>query len=196
MLVLTAAFGSVEVALADNTDWPMGEQGEIAQACYDQGDWPCAFDGVMSVYELAVTDGIRCDDGKDEIQDGGQGCGFTVVLLYDLAVKASLDVLPERRRVVSERYLQFLVNYGVPSKKHVAKGLLLGVNALRLDACTAMQDDVCAAESATAVVALIDGQSPEELEKLIETAGTFDDYPLDLRDTIATARQLMEGTQP
>jgi hypothetical protein len=196
IFVLTAVSGSVSIAFADKTDWRLGEQGEIAQACYDQGDWPCAFDGIMTRYEEAIADGLRCDQGRDDVQDGGQGCGLTVALLYDLAVKASVDVPPERRREVSERFLHFLTGYGVPDRKRFSEGVQLGANALRLDACIVLNDQDCATETSVTIKALADAQSPADLDGLIEMALTFDDYPLDLRGSIATARQLTEGTQP
>jgi hypothetical protein len=189
-IILAASTASVTAAD------PASEQFAAGQACYDRGDWPCAFDNLMPVYEEALDDRLRCDQGRDEVQDGGQGCGFTVGLLYDLGVKASVNVLPERRREVSERYLKFLTAYGVSDRKRFADGLLLGANALRLDACIAQNDQACAVETSATILALVDTQPAADLDGLIESALMFDQYPLDLHDSIARARKLTEGNQP
>jgi hypothetical protein len=189
MIAATAACCWAQIALADSTDWRLGETGKLGQACYDRGDWACAFDNIIAVYEDEFDNGGTCDFDD-------QGCGFSVLLLYDLSIKASAGVEPARRRQVSERFLTLMTNVKVSEKRNLFEALQLGTHALQLEACIALDDDTCRAESAAKVVALVDKLSPTSLDEMVKSAVMSGDFPLDLQLTIADARQMTEGSEP
>jgi hypothetical protein len=198
IFLFSSVSGAAAAASAETATVSMDELGAVLQTCYENEDWACVFDNAMLGFETEIARGGTCEKiGPRHAQENmGSDCQFGFLFYYDFAVKAATGVGPERRREVAERFLDVMVGYKVPDDSNVSKGLHLGINALRLDACTELGDDACRMESAARVVALVDAASASSLERMTDIALDLGSFPLDLTQMIAKAQELMEGSQP
>jgi hypothetical protein len=198
IVLFASVSGAAAAASAETATVSTDDLGELVEACYESEDWACVFDNLMSGFEIEISRGGTCQKAEPRHPQDNMGpdCQFGFLFYYDFAVKASTGVEPERRREVAERFLDLMAGYKVPNDGNLAKGWRLGMNALRLDSCIELADEACRVESAARIVAVIDAASAGGFERITDAALNHDEFPLDLTQMIATARGIMEGSQP
>jgi hypothetical protein len=131
-LILVAAAMTAMPASAAVSD---AERERVA-ACFEAGDWPCAFDGVVEFYQAPGAI-------ENCLANAMHGCDYEMVTVIVSGIGAAKQAGTSDRRMIAERALDLL--------KPMSRGLTEGeiaFSALRYDACKAVDDQACMAESA------------------------------------------------
>jgi hypothetical protein len=116
---------------------PQVERERIA-ACFEARDWSCAFDGLVSAYETRGNiEGCLADEHH--------GCGYEMITIYVSGVGAAEKANASGRRNIAERALAVL---SPMSEGEMEAQGEIAFSALRYDACKAVDDRDCMAESA------------------------------------------------
>ena len=142
-------------------------------ACYEAEDWNCAFEGMMTWYE--TTDVI-----KDCLADTQHGCSYEMIAIMVSGIGAAEKASVVGRRDIAERALRVLAPMsegGIESEGEIA------FSALRYDACKAVGELACMAESAKLMrlAYVFEDDGDEVLTDMDWMLGEFGvQHPLDL----------------
>jgi hypothetical protein len=111
---------------------------ERIAVCYEAREWTCAFDGLVTAYETR-------ENVEGCLADEHHGCGYEMIAIYVSGVGAAEKANAFGRRNIAERALAVL---SPMSEGEIEAQGEIAFSALRYDACKAVDDRDCMAESA------------------------------------------------
>ena len=147
---------------------------ERLAVCYEARDWNCAFDGLATLFETPdYVEGCHADDTPE-------GCGYEGLMIFVSGIGAAEKSSASDRRVIAERALA--VMNSMSDGEIEAEGEI-HFSALRYDACKAVDDKACMAESISLMrIAIANGYGDDdwirEIDGMLSEEGVR--YPLDL----------------